>query len=592
MNSTAVLREWVRRFLVLARRPFLRHHRVMKRYLYTFISLIACALFPMKVHAETVESFVVNASLNADRELRIEESITYDFEDEQKHGIYRLIPERYARDGMNVDLRLDIGQSMQDGKAATQEISREGEFKKIRLGQEDLFLSGKHIYKIVYQTNRAINDFPDEQERELYWNVTGNGWSVPIEQVLFTTELPAKPTKVICYTGVFGSIKQDCTIKVDDKKVAIKSDGPLKEGEGLTIAIRLPESSIRDITYIERLTNIVLDNSWILLPFAVFFIMLGIWWNVGRDPKGRGTIIAEYEEPNGLEPALQISLIEQHVPSAAITATLLDLARRGYAKVRFEGDPTKNGWFKPKAKIFYEKLKEPVGLADFEQTLFDAMFQEGDSIDLQTRHESFWKALQISRKQIFQRLKKDGLFGMDPNVMRAMYFLIGIIVIIVLYPILSNDGPASVIAVIVSGVMIMAFGWHMPRTTKAGAIMAERVLGFKKFLSVTEKARLEFTDAPEKQPEQFARFLPAAVAFGVEKQWAEQFAAIQLPQPDYMTSSSANWTAMNYVYATQSFHSASAASMYAAPSSAGSGGSGFSGGGSGGGFGGGGGGSW
>lgn len=564
----------------------------MKIRLFIYSALMVSALFPAETKAETIKAFQVNATLNTDRELRIEETITYDFTDGQKHGIYRIIPERYTRNGMYFDLHLDVGPSLQDGQSVAQEITREGEKKKIRIGQEEVMLSGQHVYSIVYQTNRAINDFSDEQERELYWNVTGNDWGVPIEQASLSITLPAKPTQTICFTGRFGSTRQDCTITVNDNKVTFTSNRLLKNGEGLTVAIRIPESSMRDVTLMERITNIILDNIWILMPFIVFFIMLIIWWNIGRDPKGRGTIIAEYEEPDGLEPGLQIALIEQRIPPRAITATLLDLARRGYAKLYFEGDPKIKGWFQPKAKIYYKKEKEPTGLALFERTLFDAMFKDSDSINLQTRHNSFWKALQESRKQMFKRLTDYGFFGMDPNVMRAIWTLIGVAVITTSYASVAMNGELAAYSGMASGLIVLAFGWHMPRTTKAGAIMAERVFGFKKFLSVTEKARLEFTDAPQKQPEQFARFLPAAVAFGVEKQWAEQFATIQLPSPPYIQSDTGAWSAIAYAQAMESFHSASVSSVYASPSSAGSGGSGFSGGGSGGGFGGGGGGSW
>jgi uncharacterized membrane protein len=141
--------------------------------------------------------------------------------------------------------------------------------------------------------------------------------------------------------------------------------------------------------------------------------------------------------------------------------------------------------------------------------------------------------------------------------------------------------------------IIGAFGWFMPRRTQEGAYVDEEVKGFKWFLSVTEKQRLAFTDAPERKPEQFHMFLSYAIAFGVEEKWAEQFAGIDIPAPDYVSGNVLmNWTAMNFVHDLNSLHQTAAASAFAAPSSAGGGGSGFSGGGSGGGGGGGGGGSW
>lgn len=565
----------------------------MKRLILTLVFTLCTFQFAQAANAaESIKDFRVEASLDADRRLEVTETIKYDFGDAQKRGIFRLIPERYSRNGANFDLHFEIGPSLQDGGPAVQQVTREGEFRKIRIGEEDVFITGSHVYTFAYATNRAINDFPEENERELYWNVTGNGWPVSIGNASFSIALPAAPTKTVCFTGVYGSTETDCRMETNGSRVTVTATRMLGPGEGLTLAIRLPEGSMRDISSSERLQRFIQDNMWVFTPLVVFIIMFAIWWNHGRDPKGRGTIIAEYEEPEAMPPGMQIALLEQHVPSKAISATLLDLARRGYAKVRFDGDPSAGGWFKPKAKIFYEKVKEPIGLAPFERTIFDAVFSEGESVDLSERHESFWQDLQKARKQMFEDLKSQGLFGMDPNVTRALWTILAVACVVVSFFLISLFGELFIISGLLSGGIIMLFGWQMPRTTRAGAILVERILGFRKFLSVTEKARLEFTDAPEKKPEEFARFLPAAVAFGVEEKWAGQFANIQLPKPSYVDGTISNWSAVNYAHAMESFHSASASSMYTAPSSAGSGGSGFSGGGSGGGFGGGGGGSW
>ncbi|MCE9586536.1 DUF2207 domain-containing protein [Candidatus Uhrbacteria bacterium] len=566
----------------------------MKRLLIAALIALGINAAPA-LAAESISDFHVDAKLDADRKLSITEYINYDFGDLDKHGIYRVIPERYSRYGANFDLHLNIGDSMQDGKFATQEITREGEYRKIRLGDENRTITGEHEYTFNYTTIRAINDFTeqDNTERELYWNVTGNEWQVPIGKASIRVELPAPPTKTICFTGSYGSTESDCEIKTQGSTITISATRALLPSEGLTFAVRLPASSMRDVSMYERVTLFIQDNIWVFTPLLVFIAMFYFWWTYGRDPKGRGTVIAEYEEPENLPPGLQVSLIDQQVPSKAITATLLDLARRGYAKLRFEGDPNEGGWFKAKPKTFYEKGKDgDASLLPYEKTLLDGVFASGDSVDLSERHESFWKELQKSRKQIFDELKTKGYFGTDPSVVRFLWSAAAFACVFLGFFFIPLFGELFIVSGILSGIIITLFGWHMPRVTKEGAVMAERVEGFKKFLSVTEKDRLAFTDAPAKKPEEFARFLPAAVAFGVEEKWAGQFANLQLPKPSYVDGPVNAWSAVNYAHAMDSFHSSSASSMYAAPSSAGSGGSGFSGGGSGGGGGGGGGGSW
>ncbi len=563
-----------------------RHYR----FLPAVFGLFAFAL-PVYA-AETIPSFNVNATLSENRNLQVTESIRYDFGDAERHGIYRRIPERYSRNGGAYNLRLSIGDSTMDEKSVDQSVSREGDDRVIRLGNADRTITGAHTYAITYGTTRAINDFPEDHERELYWNVTGNGWEVPIAATSFHIELPAPATRLVCYTGVFGSTEQACKITSSGNIVTAVATRPLESGEGLTIAIRIPEDSVRGLSLYEEITSFISDNLWVFTPIIVFLLMFYVWRRYGKDPAGRGTIIAEYTEPDQLPPALQASLVDQNVPARAITATLLDLARRGYAKVRFDGDPSKDGWFS-KSKIYYEKVKDAdENLLPYEAKLLNGVFAKGDSVDLSKRNDKFWTDLQAARIQIFDELKKRGLFNMNPSTLRFIWIAVAVGAVFIGFYGVAIFGELFIVSGILSAIIIAGFGWQMPSATKAGAVMVERVLGFKKFLSVTEQARLDFTDAPERKPEQFARFLPAAVAFGVEEKWAEHFANIQLPQPPYMSGNMNTWNAVSYAHAMQSFHSQSATAMYTAPSSAGHGGSGFSGGGSGGGFGGGGGGSW
>jgi len=109
-------------------------------------------------------------------------------------------------------------------------------------------------------------------------------------------------------------------------------------------------------------------------------------------------------------------------------------------------------------------------------------------------------------------------------------------------------------------------------------------------LEVAEKDRINFHNAPEKNPELFEKLLPYAMVFGVEKRWSKQFDGIYNKRPDWYSDPSGRvFTALILTDSLNSFRTVASSTM---ASKAGSGGSGFSGGGVGGGFGGGGGGSW
>ncbi len=148
------------------------------------------------------------------------------------------------------------------------------------------------------------------------------------------------------------------------------------------------------------------------------------------------------------------------------------------------------------------------------------------------------------------------------------------------------------VAAFLSGMVFMGFGYFMPQRTQKGAIVREEVLGLKMYMETAEKDRINFHNAPEKNPAQFEKLLPYAMALGVEEQWAKQFEDITKSAPDWYDGGGTSFSPVIFAHSMHDFSSANNATMVSTPSSAGSGGSGFSGGGSGGGFGGGGGGSW
>ncbi len=134
-------------------------------------------------NAEQIASFDVRARLTSDRMLTVTEVITYDFGSNEKHGIYREIPVRYDRNGGTYRYRLNVAGVTRDGNAEPYSVSESSDVLTIKIGDADRTVTGVHVYAITYTTDRAINFF--DGEGELYWNVTGNGWEVPIGTASF-----------------------------------------------------------------------------------------------------------------------------------------------------------------------------------------------------------------------------------------------------------------------------------------------------------------------------------------------------------------------------------------------------------------------
>jgi uncharacterized membrane protein YgcG len=133
--------------------------------------------------------------------------------------------------------------------------------------------------------------------------------------------------------------------------------------------------------------------------------------------------------------------------------------------------------------------------------------------------------------------------------------------------------------------------------TVIGRKTLDEIEGFKMYLSVAEKNRLNTLYPPERTPELFEKYLPYALALDVEQQWAEQFSDVfaqsglqnQNYSPSWYESSSGQFNPAVFASGIGAGFASAIASASTSPSSS-SGGDG--GGSSGGGGGGGGGGGW
>ena len=143
------------------------------------------------------------------------------------------------------------------------------------------------------------------------------------------------------------------------------------------------------------------------------------------------------------------------------------------------------------------------------------------------------------------------------------------------------------IALILSGVIILIFSPFMPKRTDKGVETTRQIKGFYMYMHTAERYRQHFNE----KEKIFEKFLPYAMVFGIVKEWANAFKDMAIERPDWYIGTGnfyPIWFATSMIDMQNSMNS----TLISPPSQAGGGGSGFSGGGAGGGFGGGGGGSW
>jgi uncharacterized membrane protein len=241
-------------------------------------------------------------------------------------------------------------------------------------------------------------------------------------------------------------------------------------------------------------------------------------------------------------------------------------------------------------------LKKPAAnwesLKAHEQQLLNGIFTgggtEGETVTLSELHNQFYRYVPTIKNNVFDSLLSKGYYTHRPDSIRSSYIVGGIIVGFLCFyaatPLANNLGMAPLpffVAAVLTAAIICIFGWFMPARTVAGARALEGVLGFEDFLSHVESDRFNKTI---KTPEMFEKFLPFAMALGVEKNWSKAFQNIYTQPPSwYQGGFGPGFYPYMFVSNLNSMSSVAGSVMTSAPRS--SGGSGFSsGGGGGGGF--------
>jgi uncharacterized membrane protein len=512
------------------------------------------------------------------------------------NGIFRTIPVQYRTpQGLNYTLRLDV-ETVTDaeGRTLKYENSRERHYRKLKIwvpGAADT----TRVVQLRYRVPNGLRFF-DEHD-ELYWNVTGDEWEVPIESASAHVRLPAgvSGVRATAFRGAYGSTERtDVSIAPDG--VRVRTTRGLGMREGLTIVVGWNPGIVHRPTVAEKTASTVYANLPLAIPPLVFFGMLRLWRKRGRDPE-LAPIATQYEPPAEMTPAELGTLIDGKPDMRDITASIVDLAVRGYLHIAETVNERFFGLLSNREYTFTLKKErgEWAALKQHERDLLGAMFTgSGNSVSLSDLKNKFYKHLPGLRNELYGRLVKDGFYTGRPDRVRLLYIAGGIAVGALIGfasgSIMTSFGmqpAAGIVAGVLSALVIVFFGWFMPSRTVRGTRELEKVLGFREFLSRVEGDRLE---RMVKTPAMFERFLPYAMALGVEDNWAKAFDGIYTQPPSWYSGPGGVGTfrPASFTHNLGVMSTAAAATMASAPRS--SGGSGFRGGSSGGGFGGGGGG--
>lgn len=562
-----------------------------------FLVLLGCCMaLASASHAEIIRSFDAEIRLQKDTSLDVTETIVMDFEDSQRHGIYRTIPVRYDRYGGNYTIQVKV-LSIDDGQGRTWQYQTSGMGRdlKIKIGDPDRTISGMHTYRIRYLVRRAVNFFNNAPE--VYWNVTGDQWPFTMQRV--TARFFPPPGVAIsqirtdAFQGIYGSTqKANIQAKTDSIEFSTMNMPP---ANGLTIVAGLPQGSVIKPSAWQNFVWIFGD--WwpaFMLPLLTIFGLIMLYMQGGRDIEGGQAVAVEWSPPTELTPAEVGTLVDEHCDMADIVSTLVDLAARGYLVIQ-ETESTKFLFLSSSDYTFIKRNDGPPvnALLPYEQTFLSGVFGYSDRATLSSLKNKFYTHLPSIKSGIYQSLMEKHLFNSNPETTRGIYLGIGIVVAIIGVVFFFLSLAAWGVGTIAAGLLCIACARAMPSKTATGSRLLRQCLGFQRFVELAEKDRIKVL--ADKDPTIFGRMLPYAMVLGVADQWADAFKDLMSEPPDWYVGphTGAYFSSSAFVNDLGHGMNSMGNTMSSAPSSSGgSGGSGFSGGGGGGGFGGGGGGSW
>jgi uncharacterized membrane protein YgcG len=531
---------------------------------------------------EYIESFHSDIEVRVNGDLHVTETIVVRAEGKSiRRGIYRDFPTRYENEqGRSISVGFEVLSVQRDGSAEPYHIKNRSNGERVYIGDQNVFLPpGFYEYQINYMTTRQLGFF--DKFDELYWNITGTGWTFRIDRASARVTLPGSfiDFQLSGYTGPQGSTAQDLIYRRSaGNQVYFETSKPLGPREGLTIVAAWPKGIVNEPSDDQRRSWFFEDNRPSLIvsvgALALFAYYLILWRWFGRDPE-TGVIIPRYQPPEGYSPASMRFVQNMGYDKKCFTSAIINLAVKGAAEINDD-----EGQFK------LTKQESPdLSLAPGEAQVLAGLFGKGrDNISIvQSNHGILSKAIGKHKKSLkrdfgkkyfntnrrlllpgilatviviataISRLPSEeiimktiffGVFTVVPLMMLSAVWRglkrgrkrgkiqvgVNLVVLLVFIAVIVNiaapvmEFSEAVPLPLVAGVIAMLamhyfFYQWLKAPTLAGRRLLDKIEGFKHYLKVAEKDEIALTEAPEFSIGLYETYLPYAIALDLENEW-------------------------------------------------------------------------
>ncbi len=476
-----------------------------------------------------IDSLDVVLDVQENGDVIVDETVTFSFEGSYRF-VARDIPTKNTGGITDIEVRDADGFPLPKGDGpGTFSTFKEGDTLFIQMNFD---LADTSATWTIHYRARTVVMFFDEGD-ELRWFVFDASTPVPIGAVKTTVKLPGSVASTQMTQAVQAGFGVETTVTSPGPSTMVYQAEDVPPYTNFWIVTGFPKGVVKYSWTARRVAEFVVPKIGFMLPIAFFLGMLLIWRRRGRDEPG--TVYATYvsEPPSGLPPGLAGALIDEKVDIKEVIATIVDLARRGYLEIT---DTNKKGPAR-KALTIFTRRKPLDDLQGFERQVAESLFDAAhpDQVTTAELKNHFYVHVGPIVNQVYTEVTERKLFYRNPHKVRQRWFGYGVLVaavlggltVIMAFAELTGWG-WFMLGSIVSVIIVWAFAPHMPQRTPAGAQEQRRWEAFRNYL----RDLTRFHDMPAAK-ESFERYLPYAIAFGVEKEWVRRFEGLTVSSPDW-----------------------------------------------------------
>ncbi|MDD3646964.1 MAG: DUF2207 domain-containing protein [Candidatus Dojkabacteria bacterium] len=320
----------------------------------------------------------------------------------------------------------------------------------------------------------------------------------------------------------------------------------LKPGEVRNLSVELNMTLEQKLMYV----GVILGNVCSCVGGLVLIGLIILnYARKGKDIGGKKTIVPWFRPPSGVSPVIVGSIKDERVSLTDVTSTIINAAVRGYIKIKEIG---KKKYELIKLRDFVDSPAIAGRKVDYqaidkvEVKILKDIFGTKDIVKTEDLKNKFYLKIPGINKAVYEEMTSRQYFSKNPDKVRKEHMGLGI-VMLVLGGILTAGLPVILIftcgpSIIAAGIVKLIFSFFMPAKTAKGTEIFEKAKGFRMFLHTAERFRLQ-----KLTPEKFERFLPYAMVFGVEKEWAKNFKDIYKQPPGWYEGRNA-WDTFNTIY--------------------------------------------